>query len=88
LTLPEVRFAKNGDVSLAYQVVGEGEIDLVFVPGFIWHALAGWEEPRHARFLRRLVIMYFAVLRPRSQGLGDQSRIRRHRNSKYHQSSV
>jgi pimeloyl-ACP methyl ester carboxylesterase/DNA-binding CsgD family transcriptional regulator len=53
-TLPEVRFAKNGDVSLAYQVVGEGEIDLVFVPGFISHALAGWEEPRNARFLRRL----------------------------------
>jgi len=51
---PEVRYARNGDVSLAYQVVGEGEIDLIFVPGFISHALAGWEEPRNARFLRRL----------------------------------
>lgn len=53
-TQPEVRFAKNGGVSLAYQVVGDGEFDLVFVPGFVSHALAGWEEPRHARLLRRL----------------------------------
>src|SRR5690348_9027422 len=51
---PEIRYARNGDVNLAYQVVGEGQSDLVLVPGFVSHALASWEEPRHARFLQRL----------------------------------
>jgi hypothetical protein len=35
---PEVRYARNGDVALAFQVVGEGPLDLVFVPGFIGSA--------------------------------------------------
>lgn len=51
---PEIKYARNGDVNLAYQVIGDGERDLVFVPGFVSHALASWEEPRHARFLQRL----------------------------------
>ncbi len=32
---PKTRYAKNGDVHIAYQVFGEGPVDLVFVPGFI-----------------------------------------------------
>lgn len=51
---PEIRYAKSGDVNIAYQVVGNGPLDLVFVPGFVSHAEACWEEPRLARFLRRL----------------------------------
>ena len=49
-----VRYAKSGTLNLAYQVVGQGPIDLVFVPGFVSHLDAGWEDPRLARFLRRL----------------------------------
>jgi hypothetical protein len=51
---PETRYAKSGPVSVAYQVVGEGPIDLVLVPGFVSHVEVAWEEPKLARFLIRL----------------------------------
>ena len=35
MTPPETRYAKSGDVHIAYQVVGEGPFDLIFVPGFV-----------------------------------------------------
>lgn len=37
----QVRYAKSGDVSIAYQVVGDAELDLMFVPGFFSHVLMG-----------------------------------------------
>ena len=52
--LPETRYAKSGDVHIACQVIGNGPIDLVFVPGFISHVDHVWEEPRWAGFLERL----------------------------------
>jgi hypothetical protein len=45
----EVRYAKSGDVSIAYQVTGDGPFDLVLVSGFISHLEIDWQEPRHAR---------------------------------------
>jgi len=42
---PETRYAKSGDVHIAYQVTGEGPIDLVFVPGFVSHVEANWQAP-------------------------------------------
>src|SRR5437773_11857849 len=51
---PDTRYARSGPVSIAYQVVGEGTIDLVLVPGFVSHVEVAWEEPRLARFLTRL----------------------------------
>jgi pimeloyl-ACP methyl ester carboxylesterase/DNA-binding CsgD family transcriptional regulator len=51
---PETKYAKSGDVSIAYQVVGEGPVDLVLVPGFVSHVELAWEEPRLARFLTEL----------------------------------
>ena len=51
---PQVRYARNGDVSIAYQVVGDGPIDLVFQPGFVSHLDLAWEEPFLARFLESL----------------------------------
>jgi pimeloyl-ACP methyl ester carboxylesterase len=51
---PDTRYAKSGDVHVAYQVFGEGAIDLVFVPGFISNVEVYWEDPSHARWLRRL----------------------------------
>ncbi len=47
-------YAKNGDINVAYQVFGEGDVDLVFVPGFISHIENYWDEPRFARWLQRL----------------------------------
>jgi hypothetical protein len=52
--LPKTRYAKSGDVHIAYQVIGDGPFDLVFVPGFISHVDHVWEEPRWSGFLERL----------------------------------
>jgi pimeloyl-ACP methyl ester carboxylesterase len=52
--VPVTRYAKSGEVSIAYQAFGDGPVDLVFVPGFISHIELAWEEPYLARFLRRL----------------------------------
>jgi hypothetical protein len=51
---PETRYAKSGDVHIAYQVLGEGSLDLVFVPGFVSNLEAAWQLPARARFFRRL----------------------------------
>jgi hypothetical protein len=51
----EIRYAKNGDVHIAYTVAGNGPIDLVYTAG-IWSNLdIMWDEPRWARYLDRLV---------------------------------
>jgi class 3 adenylate cyclase len=48
---PETRYAKSGDVNIAYQIVGDGPIDLVLVPGFVSHLDLDWEDSGHAHFL-------------------------------------
>jgi pimeloyl-ACP methyl ester carboxylesterase/class 3 adenylate cyclase len=50
----QTRYAKSGDVHIAYQVWGDGPTDLVFVPGFVSHLEHSWHEPSVARFLNRL----------------------------------
>jgi pimeloyl-ACP methyl ester carboxylesterase len=52
--LPKTRYAKSGNVHVAYQVFGSGDIDLVFFPGFVSNIEVYWEEPHFARWLRRL----------------------------------
>lgn len=52
--MPTTSYAKSGNTSIAYQVLGYGPLDLVFVPGFVSHVELAWEEPYLARFLRRL----------------------------------
>ncbi len=51
---PETQYAKSDGVNIAYQVTGEGPLDLVLVPGFFSHLELDWEEPRSAHFLERL----------------------------------
>ena len=48
------QYARNGDIHVAYQVFGEGDLDLIFVPGFISHIENAWDEPGMAGWLRRL----------------------------------
>src|SRR3954454_10643985 len=48
---PETRYARSGDVHIAYQAFGEGELDLVMVPGFVTHVELIWEAEPSARFL-------------------------------------
>jgi class 3 adenylate cyclase len=49
-----IRYARSGDVNIAYQVTGEGPFDLVLVPGFFSHLEVDWEYHAHAHFLERL----------------------------------
>ncbi|MEM7541899.1 MAG: adenylate/guanylate cyclase domain-containing protein [Pseudomonadota bacterium] len=50
----KTRYAKSGGCSIAYQVIGDGDIDLLFVPGWVSHVEYGWEVPSYAAFLKRL----------------------------------
>jgi class 3 adenylate cyclase len=68
-----IRYAQSGDVSIAYQVTGDGPFDLVLVPGFISHLEYDWEEPRHAAFLERLGKFSRLIrLDKRGTGLSDR----------------
>jgi pimeloyl-ACP methyl ester carboxylesterase len=72
MTTPPTRYAKSGDASIAYQVVGEGPIDLVLVLGFATHLELQWESPPQARFFDR--ISSFArliIFDKRGTGLSD-----------------
>jgi class 3 adenylate cyclase len=51
---PETRYARSGDLHIAYQVFGAGSIDLVIVPGFISNVEETWDNPSAARWLDRL----------------------------------
>jgi DNA-binding SARP family transcriptional activator/class 3 adenylate cyclase len=70
---PDVRYARSGDVNIAYQVVGEGPGDLVLVSGFVSHLQLDWEEPRSAHFLERLA-SFSRLIRfdKRGTGLSDR----------------
>ena len=54
MVAPETRYAKSGDVNIAFQVTGSGPRDIVLVPGFVSHLDIDWDEPRSAHLLERL----------------------------------
>jgi class 3 adenylate cyclase len=67
-------YADSNGVNIAYQVHGEGPLDLVFVPGFVSHVELIWEEPSVARFFRRLnSFARLVVFDKRGQGLSDRT---------------
>lgn len=69
---PQTHYAKSGEVNIAYQVVGDGPFDLVFVPGFVSHLDLQWAEPRVARFLDKLASFSRLILfDKRGTGLSD-----------------
>jgi pimeloyl-ACP methyl ester carboxylesterase len=70
----ETRYADSDGVSIAYQVHGEGPLDLVFVPGFVSHVELFWDDPLTASFLRRLASFARVVIwDKRGQGLSDRT---------------
>lgn len=72
---PKTRYTKTGDVHIAYQVFGEGAVDLVIVPGFISHIENYWDEPTFARWLRQLGTFCRVVMfDKRGTGLSDRVR--------------
>jgi pimeloyl-ACP methyl ester carboxylesterase len=69
----ETRYARSGDVNIAYQVLGEGPRDLVFVSGWVSHLEYQWEEPAYAAFLERLASFSRLILfDKRGTGLSDR----------------
>jgi class 3 adenylate cyclase len=69
---PQTRYARSGDLSIAYQVLGDGPIDLVVVPGFATHVELQWESPPVARFYERLSSFARLILfDKRGTGLSD-----------------
>jgi pimeloyl-ACP methyl ester carboxylesterase len=73
MTPPETRYAKSGDVHIAYQVVGDGPFDLLFVPGFISNVDHSWEDPGRARLFSRLAGFSRLILfDKRGTGLSDR----------------
>jgi pimeloyl-ACP methyl ester carboxylesterase len=51
---PQTRYARCGDLSIAYQVIGDGPRDLVIVPGWVWHIALFWNDPGYHRFMQAL----------------------------------
>jgi pimeloyl-ACP methyl ester carboxylesterase len=69
----ETHYARSGDLRIAYQVVGEGPLDLVLVPGFISNLDHYWDEPSIAHFLARLSSFSRLILfDKRGTGLSDR----------------
>jgi len=70
---PETKYATSGDVSIAYQVLGEGPLDLVVVPGWISNLDVYWEEPAVDHFYRQLASFSRLILfDKRGTGLSDR----------------
>ncbi len=68
-----IRYARSGDVHIAYQVVGDGPLDLVLVPGWVSNLEAFWDSPPLARFLERLAAFSRLILfDKRGTGLSDR----------------
>jgi pimeloyl-ACP methyl ester carboxylesterase/DNA-binding winged helix-turn-helix (wHTH) protein len=70
--VPRTRYARSGNLNIAYQVVGDGPIDVVFVMGWVSHLEMFWAEPSFARFLRRLSsFSRLIIFDKRGTGLSD-----------------
>jgi class 3 adenylate cyclase len=73
IVTPRTRYARSGEFSIAYQVVGEGELDLIYVPGLASHIELFWEQPAYSRFLHRLASFSRLILMDRlGTGLSDR----------------
>lgn len=70
---PVTRYARVGEISIAYQVVGDGPFDLVHIPSWITNVEENWNEPGYARFLSRLATFSrLIVFDKRGTGLSDR----------------
>jgi class 3 adenylate cyclase/pimeloyl-ACP methyl ester carboxylesterase len=75
MRLPEVSYARSGDVAIAYQVVGEGPLDIVFVRGALADLLAAWEQPLFVRHVEGIAAFGRVILfDKRGSGLSDPVR--------------
>jgi pimeloyl-ACP methyl ester carboxylesterase len=72
--MPRTRYARSGEVSIAYQEVGNGPIDLIWVPGYISHVEHFWKLPAMAAFIRRFASFSRLMLfDKRGTGMSDRT---------------
>jgi class 3 adenylate cyclase len=74
MDVPETRYAQSGNVSIAYQVVGDGPFDLVYAPAFVSHVELAWEIPSLAAYFRRLA-SFSRLIRFDKRGTGMSDRV-------------
>ncbi|HEX8853741.1 MAG TPA: alpha/beta fold hydrolase, partial [Pyrinomonadaceae bacterium] len=73
MRVPETKYARSGELNIAYQTLGDAPLDLVFVMGWVSHLEYFWREPRFARFLRRLASFSRLIMfDKRGTGLSDR----------------
>src|SRR3954463_8234644 len=69
---PTTRYARSGELAIAYQVLGSGDLDVVLAPGFVSSLEWGWQEPGLRRYLERLASFSRLILfDKRGTGLSD-----------------
>ncbi len=72
--VPETRYAKSGDLNIAYQVSGDGPFDLVFIPGYVTHLELHWDIPSFVPVLDRLG-SFARLIRFDKRGTGMSDRV-------------
>ncbi len=73
LDVPETRYAMSGEVAIAYQVFGDGPVDVVLTPGMVSHRELEWEHQRFAEFMRQFArIGRVAIFDKRGTGMSDR----------------
>ena len=71
---PKTKYTKCGNFNIAYQVIGEGPVDILYIPGWVSNIDMMWTEPRLAAFLTRLSLFSrLIVFDKRGTGLSDRS---------------
>jgi hypothetical protein len=71
--IPETRYARSGEVSIAFQVAGQGPPDLIYVDGFVSNVALGWENPFRAAWYERLAsFARLTLFEKRGVGLSDR----------------
>jgi pimeloyl-ACP methyl ester carboxylesterase len=71
--IPATHYVKSDDVHIAYQVIGDGPRDLLFVPGFVSNVEAIWQSPARASFFRRLATFARVItFDKRGTGMSDR----------------
>lgn len=71
---PRTQYTKSGNFNIAYQVVGDGPVDIIYIPGWVSNIDMMWAEPRLAAFLTRLSLFSRLILfDKRGTGLSDRS---------------
>src|SRR4051794_22612162 len=74
MDMPETHYARSGEVAVAYQALGEGPVDIIWISGIISNVEYQWLEPRFAGFLERIA-SFSRLIRFDKRGTGLSDRV-------------